>query len=124
NRRTFADRFNLWFNLRFESFLKLYDASVKLVLRRPAITLGLFGGAFVATLWLFPLLGLSFFPRTDSGQFLINLKAPTGTRISVSEGEVAKVEALIRQEVAPEDLNLILSNIGTAPGFSSIYTTN
>ena len=42
---------------------------------------------------MFPLLGLSFFPRTDAGQFVINLKAPTGTRLGVTEGEVAKVEA-------------------------------
>src|SRR5439155_10977692 len=33
-------------------------------------------------------------------------------------------EALVRQEVAPGDLDLIVSNIGTAPGFSSIYTSN
>src|SRR4051794_5247616 len=119
-----GDRFNIWFNNRFEAFLKLYDHMVGGVLRRPVIVLAVFTVAFVASLAVFPLLGLSFFPRTDAGQFLINLKAPTGTRITVSEGEVAKVEALVRQEVAPEDLGLIVSNIGTAPGFSSIYTSN
>src|SRR4051794_6701011 len=119
-----GDRFNIWFNNRFEAFLKLYDHMVGGVLRRPVIVLAVFTVAFVASLAVFPLLGLSFFPRTDAGQFLINLKAPTGTRITVSEGEVAKVEALIRQEVAPEDLDLIVSNIGAAPGFSSIYTSN
>ena len=61
---------------------------------------------------LFPLLGLSFFPRTDAGQFVINLKAPTGTRLGVTESEVAKVEALIREVVSPEDLGMIVSNIG------------
>ena len=65
---------------------------------------------FAASLSLFPLLGVSFFPRTDAGQFVINLKAPTGTRIGVTEGEVARVESLIREIVAPEDLNLIVSN--------------
>jgi multidrug efflux pump subunit AcrB len=53
---------------------------------------------------MFPLLGLSFFPRTDAGQFMINLKAPTGTRLAVTENEVAKVENLICHTVAPEDL--------------------
>ena len=48
------------------------------------------------SLALFPLLGLSFFPRTDAGQFVINLKAPTGTRLAVTENEVAKVEDLVR----------------------------
>src|SRR5207253_1808383 len=67
---------------------------------------------------------LSFFPRTDAGQFVINLKAPTGTRLAVTDNEVARLEKLIRQVVAPEDLGMIISNIGSTPDFSAIYTTN
>ena len=37
---------------------------------------------------------------------------------------MAKVEALIRRIVSPNDLDVILSNIGVTPGFSSIYTSN
>ena len=63
-------------------FLKVYDRAG----RRRAAPARLDAGwrsrcVFVASLALFPLLGLSFFPRTDAGQFVINLKAPTGTRI-------------------------------------------
>jgi multidrug efflux pump subunit AcrB len=93
-------------------------------LRYPWLTVGLCGVSFAASLALFPRLGLSFFPRTDAGMFSINVKAPSGSRISVTESEVAKVEALIRQIVPPEELDLILSNIGVTPGFSSIYTSN
>ena len=50
-----------------------------------------------ASLAIYPLLGLAFFPQTDAGQFTINLKVPTGTRIEVTEQYVAKVEDLIRQ---------------------------
>src|SRR2546425_275604 len=82
-----GDRFNVWFNGRFEWFLKWYDRSVGLTLRYPVTTLVLFAGLFVSTLALIPLLGLSFFPRTDAGQFVINLKAPSGTRIGVTESE-------------------------------------
>src|SRR5271157_1507927 len=73
-----TDRFNIWFNTGFEAFLKLYDKLVGLALRRPALTLVSFGSLFALSLALFPLLGLSFFPRTDAGQFVINLKAPAG----------------------------------------------
>ncbi|MGA7236251.1 MAG: efflux RND transporter permease subunit [Bryobacteraceae bacterium] len=123
-RPSLAGRFNIWFNNRFESFLKLYDKLVGGVLRRPAFTLIAFGIVFAASLALFPMLGLSFFPRTDAGQFVIDLKAPTGTRLSVTENEVAKVEALVHQVVAPDDLGMIVSNIGATPDFSAIYTTN
>lgn len=117
-------RFNIWFNNRFEGFLKWYDRLVGFTLRRPVLTMAGFAGIFAASLGVFPLLGLSFFPRTDAGQFVINLKAPTGTRLAVTNAEVAKVEALVRQVVSPEDLGMIVSNIGSTPDFSAIYTSN
>ena len=123
-RKSFGQWFNVWFNDRFESFLRFYDKLVAGVLRHPAVTLLAFGVIFVASLGLFPQLGLSFFPRTDAGQFVINLKAPSGTRLSVTEDEVAKVENLIRKVVSPSDLGMIVSNIGATPDFSAIYTTN
>lgn len=119
-----GDRFNVWFNNRFESFLKFYDRLVGATLRRPVLTLAAFGLVFALSLALFPLIGLSFFPRTDAAQFVINLKAPTGTRLAITEGEVAKVENLIRSIVSPEDLGMIVSNIGSTPDFSAMYTSN
>ena len=124
DRPSLGGRFNIWFNSGFEAFLRLYDRLVGGVLRVPGLSLAAFGVIFAASLALFPLLGLSFFPRTDAGQFVINLKAPTGTRLSVTENEVAKVEAVVRQIVAPDDLGMIVSNIGATPDFSAIYTTN
>src|SRR5262249_43286984 len=51
-------------------------------------------------------------------------EAPSGTRLAVTDGEVAKVEDLIDHVVSPEDLGMIVSNIGSTPDFSAIYTTN
>ena len=124
SRWNFGNRFNVWFNDRFEGFLRQYDRAVAAVLARPGLTLAVFGVLFVASLAMFPLLGLSFFPRTDAGQFVINLKAPTGSRLAVTENEVSKVEDLVRTVVSPEDLEMIVSNIGATPDFSAIYTTN
>ena len=42
----------------------------------------------------------------------------------MTENEVAKVEDLVRKVVVPEDLGMIVSNIGTTPDFSAIYSTN
>ena len=76
------------------------------------------------SLTVYPFLGVAFFPRTDAGQFVMNLKAPSGTRIEVTADVVRQVEALVRRIVDPGDLELIVSNIGVQPGFSSIYTSN
>jgi multidrug efflux pump subunit AcrB len=124
NRWRLGERFNIWFNDRFESFLRFYDRMVGGVLRHPWATVATCGAAFAVSLLIFPLLGLSFFPRTDAGQFVINVKAPSGTRIGVTENEIAKVEALIRQTVPESELGMIVSNIGATPDYSAIYTTN
>ena len=63
---------------------------------RPALPLaGVRLWLCLASLLLFPLLGLSFFPRTDAGQFVINVKAPSGTRLAETEKEIAKLEDLV-----------------------------
>jgi multidrug efflux pump subunit AcrB len=116
--------FNDWFNPKFESFLDFYDRVISVVLKRPVAVLFGLSGLIVLSLFIFPLLDLSFFPRTDPGQFVMNVKLPSGTRISVTEQEVAKVEDTIRKEVSPEDLGMIVSNIGSTPDFSAIYTSN
>jgi multidrug efflux pump subunit AcrB len=67
---------------------------------------------------------VAFFPRTDAGQFVMNLKAAPGTRLELMSDATTRVERLVREVVPEADLGMIVSNIGVAPGFSSIYTTN
>jgi multidrug efflux pump subunit AcrB len=120
----FGTRFNLWFNQQFGRLLGAYEVLVAKVMARPATTMAVFFLLFSASLLLFPLVGLAFFPQTDAGQFVINLKAPSGTRLQDTEKEVARVEQLIRNTVSPEDMGMIVSNIGVDPGFSAVYTSN
>ena len=117
-------RFNAWFNRKFNTVLDFYERWVRHALKRPALTLALLLGIFVASLAIYPLLGLAFFPRTDAGQFTVNVKVPTGSRIEVTNDYVARIEDLIRQVVAPKDLNMVLSNIGVVNDISSLYTSN
>jgi HAE1 family hydrophobic/amphiphilic exporter-1 len=117
-------RFNAWFNRQFERLLDAYSRTVRATLRRPAAVVGGLTALFLISLLLYPQLGVAFFPRTDAGQFVINLKAPSGTRLEVTSQEVAKVEKIVREVVKPADLRMVVSNIGSTPGFSSIYTSN
>jgi multidrug efflux pump subunit AcrB len=117
-------RFNSWFNRSFNRILDVYERWVRRSLRRPALTLALLLGVFVASLGIYPFVGRAFFPQTDAGQFTMNVKVPTGTRIEVTDQYVAKIEALIRRVVPQSDLKMIVSNIGVVNDFSSLYTTN
>jgi multidrug efflux pump subunit AcrB len=124
NGRSWWAKFNISFNRHFNKLLDFYEYWVRRALVRPGLTVALLAGLFLASLIIYPFLGLAFFPRTDAGQFTINLKAPTGTRIEVTEQYVAKVENMIQQVVDPKDFKLVVSNIGVVPDFSSLYTTN
>jgi multidrug efflux pump subunit AcrB len=117
-------RFVRWFNRRYDRMLMHYDIAVDKVLLQPRATVAVVLGVFIASLALFPFMGLSFFPRTDPGQFVINIKAPSGTRIELTDAYVARIEQDIRSVIPEKDLDIIVSNIGTAPGFSSIYSSN
>ncbi|MGD1021392.1 MAG: efflux RND transporter permease subunit [Candidatus Sulfotelmatobacter sp.] len=122
--RSWMDRFNARFNRMFNNVLDFYERSVRRALQRPGLTVVLLSGLFFVSLAIYPLLGLAFFPKTDAGQFTINLKVPTGTRIEMTDQYMAKVEDLIRHQVEAKDLKRIVTNIGVVPDFSSLYTTN
>jgi len=112
------------FNFYFKKVLEEYDRTLAAALRRPAATTVALAGISLLSLGLYPFLGVSFFPRTDPGQFVINLKAPSGTRVELTEDYVKKVEQIIRGVVPPSELQIIVSNIGITTDFSAIYTPN
>ncbi len=116
--------FHKWFNKGFDWMLRRYDHLIAYALRAPRTVLA--GGLLLcfATAALYPYIGIAFFPRTDAGMFTINMKAPSGTRIEMTNDKVARVEQLIRTTVAPDDLQMIVSNIGTTPDYSAIYSQN
>ena len=122
--KRWSTRFNDGFNRLFERLLNGYTSLVGGALARPVQVLAGTALVFACSLLLYPLLGVAFFPRTDAGQFVINVKAPSGTRLEMTAQEVAKVENIIRDEIDDTDLDIIVSNIGVQPGFSSIYTSN
>ena len=73
---------------------------------------------------LYTRLGFSYFPQTDAGQFVITFKAPSGTKLTVTEKEVAKARGSDQGIVRPDDLGIIVDNIGVDNGFSAVYTPN
>ena len=118
--RVIIDRFNL-------GFYKLqarYEKAIAICLGRPVLVVVVFSLFVVCSFALYPFLGKAFFPRTDPGQFVVNVKVPAGTRIEVTDDYIAKMEQDIRSVVSKEDLNMIVSNIGITPDLSAIYTSN
>ncbi|HVN93316.1 MAG TPA: efflux RND transporter permease subunit [Terracidiphilus sp.] len=121
----FFRRFLVRFNNYFQRLLNWYETLAYRVLRRPGFaSAAMLGGLALILAVSFPFLGRAYFPRTDPGQFIIDVRMPTGTRLEVSNDYIAKVENVIRSVVKPKDLGMIVSNIGVYPDLSAIYTTN
>ncbi len=113
-----------YFNRAFVSFMTLYERALGPVLRSPWVLLAGAVALFAGSLLLLPGMGKAFFPRTDAGQFVMNLKAASGTGLEQTQEAVIRVEALVRRVVKPEDLDMMVANVGVVPDFSAIYTSN
>src|SRR5208282_1306232 len=125
SRTGFFERFDRKFNEKYQAMLNWYERLATRAMRRPGFTALAISGAVVVVLAAtVPFLGRAYFPRTDPGQFVINVRMPSGSRLEVSDAYIARVENVIRSVVRPKDLGMIVSNIGVYPDLSAIYTTN
>ena len=61
---------------------------------------------------LVPFLGEDFFPQTDSGQFILHVRGPSGMRIEETARLFDLVEGEIRKEIPAAQIDNILDNIG------------
>jgi multidrug efflux pump subunit AcrB len=71
-----------------------------------------YGGLCALSLLLLGRLGTQLFPDVDTGQFQLRIRAKPGTRLEKTEELVRGVDALLRQEVGPEHVQITLANIG------------
>ncbi len=100
------------FDDRFERVRRAYTLALSVLLahRRP-FAIG-FMAFCVLSCGLFAVLGRDFFPRVDSGQVRLHLRAPTGTRIEETARIADEVEAAIREIVPADQLETVLDNLG------------
>ena len=117
-------RFNAWFNRKFSGMLDYYETVLKKLLLRPLLVVLGISAIFVLSLGLYPFIGQAYFPRTDPSQFVISVKASSGTRLELTDQLIRQVEDIVRQIVPKQDLKIIVSNIGTTPGFNAILNPN
>jgi multidrug efflux pump subunit AcrB len=118
-------RFERKFNEKFHGMLNWYEGLAMRAMERPGFTAtAILGGVVLLLVLTVPFIGRAYFPRTDPGQFIIDVRMPSGTRLEVSNDYIAEVEDIIRSVVPAKDLDMIVSNIGVYPDLSAIYTTN
>jgi CzcA family heavy metal efflux pump len=110
------------FEYRFEQLRRAYHRVLVVLVRRRAVFIPAFLVSCVAVFVLLPWLGQDFFPDTDSGQFILHMRAMTGTRIEETARLADLVEDQIRKIIPSRDVDTILDNIGLP--YSTINLTH
>jgi multidrug efflux pump subunit AcrB len=126
-RENWVWRWHMKFDRGFEKFRHGYKDVLSWCLENPALTLILFGIFVVLSLPVSLFIGEDFFPYVDSGQMTLHVNPPEGMRLEDSEQYFAAVEAEIRRIIPPDEIKLILDNIGIPNGginlaFGANYT--
>jgi CzcA family heavy metal efflux pump len=118
-------RFQSGFEERFNRMRIRYEGLLASTLRGRRRFIPLFMLTMVASLALVPLLGRDFFPRVDSGQIALHVRAPVGTRIEETSETFTRVQQRIRQLIPAKEISSIVDNIGlsTAP-LNNIYANS
>jgi len=96
----------------FEQLRDAYHGALTALVRRRAVFIPGFLLCCISAFALVPWLGQNFFPDIDSGQFILHMRAKTGTRIEDTAQLADLVENQIRQVIPPRDMDTILDNIG------------
>jgi len=116
----FFARFQRGFNTRFDKVRDAYDGMLRRLIAARKSFVPVFLGICLCCMLLIPFLGQDFFPDTDSGQFTLHVRAPTGTRIEEVANLFDQVENQIRKTIPADEMSGVLDNIGMP--YSSMNT--
>jgi multidrug efflux pump subunit AcrB len=105
-------RFQRGFERVFEGLRQRYQALLTALVNRRGVFIGGFLAACVATFLLVPWLGQDFFPSSDSGQFILHVRAKSGTRIEETARLVDEIETSVRKQILASETDNVLDNIG------------
>jgi multidrug efflux pump subunit AcrB len=111
SRSPFA-RFQKGFERLFESVRSSYSSLLARLVSARVFFIPVFLVTCLLAFLLIPFLGQDFFPDTDSGQFILHVRAKTGTRIEETARVADLIEGRIRETIPSAEMDNILDNIG------------
>ena len=99
--------------------LGIYQFALRKVLRFRLITILAFIFLFVGTFYwygknTFPRKRIEFFPKTEPSEAVVNIRAPLGTTLEVSDKYVASVEDFVNKD--KKKLDAVVANVGQRRG--------
>lgn len=113
--KTILDRYHVKFSEQFHHFRSAYGSVLNWSLENRLIVLIVFGLILCSAFILFPFIGKDFFPSIDAGQLRLHVRAPSGTRIELTEEIFSEVEEEIKKIIGSDDIAILIDNIGLNP---------
>ncbi|HWP71747.1 MAG TPA: efflux RND transporter permease subunit [Gemmatimonadaceae bacterium] len=107
-------KFAFWFDDRFERTADRYKGWLAAALRHRALVMGVAVLSIVAAGAMYPLLGFTWLPDFDAGEFDVNFRAAPGSRVEYTTQKGQEVAAMVRQ--IPE-VEFTYMTVGGGGGF-------
>jgi multidrug efflux pump subunit AcrB len=105
-------RFRRGFEVHFERLRAVYRDLLGLALSHRPVFIVCFLGFVLASFALVPFLGRNFFPIVDSGQILMHVRGPIGTRVEESASHFAAIQKAIRTVIPSSQIATMADNVG------------
>lgn len=86
-----------WFDRGFSALGRGYAGVIRWALRHRILTLIIALLAFLGSFTLLPRVGVEFAPSVDTGEFVVEIEAPTGSALAYTASKIRQVDAILRQ---------------------------
>jgi len=110
--KTFMGRFQRGFERKFEDFRRAYEQLLETTLNHSGLFVSCFLLFCLLSLGIVFFLGQDFFPTVDAGLLRLHVRGRPGLRVEETARLCDEIEATLRQEIPPAELQTILDNIG------------
>ncbi len=113
------------FERKFEDFRLGYESLLETTIAHRRVFIAGFLLFCILSLGLYFLLGEDFFPQVDAGLLRLHVRARAGLRVEETANLCDQIEAALRREIPPAQLQTILDNIGLPnSGINQSYSSN